>query len=353
MQRSNALSGLAIALVMLSGMAVAGPLNPPAGPIAPSPGPEPRIAINATNTPGDSDATPSVYKITQTGSYYLSGNIDVLQPKIAIEVAASDVTIDLNGFAIEGNAVGTTGVYVANGSYRGLRVRNGTIAWFTGYGIAAEPVKAVVLSDLTIRNTPDGARIGDDARVTDCIFDSNSYLALKMAGGGVLERCTAIAGGTGFSVQGWAVIRDCVAKENTGDGFTLLFGGTVTACVASNNASDGFWLQGGTTISDCHTLSNDGVGIFANGGCIVKDNVCSGDGVGIEIHNSANRVEANNVSSCTTIGISSPGDNNFIVRNTCRNNPTNYSIPAGEFAQIITNPGNAFSSTQPWANFAY
>lgn len=297
--------------------------------------------------------TPSMYKITQPGSYYLASNIDVHAAKIAIEVAASNVTLDLNGFTIEGNAVGTSAIVVANSAYRNLRVRNGTIAWFTAMGISAESNHACVLQDLTIRNTPEGARIGENARVSDCTFDANAYLALRMTGGGVLERCVAIGGGVGFSVQGWSVVRDCVAKDNSNDGFTMLFGGTITDCVATNNEGDGFWLQNGVVISNSHTLANTGAGIFLNGDCTATGNTCSEDGVGIEVHNSANRVDSNNVTSCTTIGISSPADNNFIVRNSCRGNPTNYSIPAGDFAQVITNPGNAFVSTQPWANFAY
>ena len=47
----------------------AGPLDPPAGPVASTyktlTEVEPRIAINATNTPGDAD---SIYKVTQPGS---------------------------------------------------------------------------------------------------------------------------------------------------------------------------------------------------------------------------------------------------------------------------------------------
>ena len=51
-----------------------GPLAPP-GAAAPTTKTldqvEPRIAINSTNTPGDAD---SLYKITQPGSSYLTGN---------------------------------------------------------------------------------------------------------------------------------------------------------------------------------------------------------------------------------------------------------------------------------------
>src|SRR6187397_3128637 len=77
----------------------AGDLNPPAGPVGSTmknlSDVEPRIAVNATNTPGDAD---SVFKITQSGSYYLAGNITGVSAKYGVEIAASGVTLDLNGF---------------------------------------------------------------------------------------------------------------------------------------------------------------------------------------------------------------------------------------------------------------
>ena len=55
---------------------LAGDLNPPAGVFAPTlknlQAVEPRVEINVTNTPGDAD---SVFRIVQSGSYYLTGNI--------------------------------------------------------------------------------------------------------------------------------------------------------------------------------------------------------------------------------------------------------------------------------------
>src|SRR5690606_18106937 len=93
----------AFLLTILAGAAVAGPLNPPAGPVAPTHKTltevEPRTPINAANTPGDAD---SVYRIFQPGSYYLTGNIVGQAGKRGIEIASSNVTLDLNGFALQG-----------------------------------------------------------------------------------------------------------------------------------------------------------------------------------------------------------------------------------------------------------
>ena len=77
---------------------LAGPLDPPAGPIAPTyktlTEVEPRTAINASNTPGDID---SLFKITQPGSYYLTGNIQSVVGTHAIEICNDNVTMDCNG----------------------------------------------------------------------------------------------------------------------------------------------------------------------------------------------------------------------------------------------------------------
>lgn len=55
---------------------LAGPIVPPAGPVSSSYKTltqiEPRTIINAANTPGDADST---FRIAQSGSYYLTGNV--------------------------------------------------------------------------------------------------------------------------------------------------------------------------------------------------------------------------------------------------------------------------------------
>ena len=81
---------------------------------------EPRIAISAANTPGNAS---NVFKITQPGSYYLTGDLNVPAGKDGIHVDAAGVTIDLCGYSIVGGITGIWGT-VPDGV---LTVRNGQV----------------------------------------------------------------------------------------------------------------------------------------------------------------------------------------------------------------------------------
>ena len=132
------LSLSALALVITGSLLYAGPLNPPAGPVTSTgkttqeifdkvASAEPRIAINAANTPGDAN---SLFKITTRGSYYLTGNITGVANKHGIEIAASGVTLDLNGFDLVG--VPAMGAFdgvraTAVGGQNNIAVVNGSV----------------------------------------------------------------------------------------------------------------------------------------------------------------------------------------------------------------------------------
>lgn len=123
-------------LVAAASAAMAGPLNPPPGPITSTMKTlsevEPRIAINATNTPGDTFA---VFKITQPGSYYLTGNISGVTGKYGIEITVSGVTIDLNGFEATGVPGSLAGVATTVNALRNISVKNGSVRNWSGAGV--------------------------------------------------------------------------------------------------------------------------------------------------------------------------------------------------------------------------
>jgi hypothetical protein len=75
-------------------------------------------------------------RIKKSGSYVLGSNLKVTDPTVtAIRVAANDVTIDLNGFTIEGPPAGPTshGAAILNvaGGEANVVVKNGTVRGFS------------------------------------------------------------------------------------------------------------------------------------------------------------------------------------------------------------------------------
>ena len=92
-------AALALALIAaLSRSIFAGPLDPPAPPGATQPQVEPRSPIPPV---GWSGTFPIV--ISQPGSYFLTRSLtDTTTGVSAIQIAANDVALDLNGFSLTG-----------------------------------------------------------------------------------------------------------------------------------------------------------------------------------------------------------------------------------------------------------
>src|SRR5689334_9534591 len=115
----------AIAIFALAGgLAVfAGPLNPPAGPVSPTyktlAEVQPRTPVQSL--PGSPTAQ---FLIAAPGSYYLTAPITGVPGRSAIEIAASDVTLDLSGFALAGVPGALDGVRIT-GSPANITIRHG------------------------------------------------------------------------------------------------------------------------------------------------------------------------------------------------------------------------------------
>ncbi len=349
---AGGLSAAAVAVVLLwTGTVGAGPLDPPAGPVAPTfktmTDVEPRIALIAANTPGDTD---SVFKITQSGSYYLTGNLAGVSGKSGIEIAASNVTIDLRGFTMQGVTGSLDGIVTSGGS--GITIQNGFITgWSDGIDLVfsrQSRVSGVNASD----NTGAGIRTGNEAIVRECIAFSNDANGISVGGAGS------------------GVIESCIARSNTLDGITLSASGVVRNCDARNNGGAGIRSSsnGYSLITECSALENVGDGIRVGNGATVSRNTCSfngdaGIGAGIRATGVDNRIEENN---CATNerGIEVTGTSNFIARNTVTGSVVNnWVISANNvILVVVANNAGAFTgfsggtapgSTDPNANFSY
>ena len=75
----------------------------------------------------------SPYTISNPGSYYLTTNIVGVSSQNGINISANNVTLDLNGFSLQGISSAINGISIQTG-YTNVTVRNGTISgWGAGY----------------------------------------------------------------------------------------------------------------------------------------------------------------------------------------------------------------------------
>ena len=129
--------------------------------------------------------------ISEPGSYILTGNLTVPDENTsAIEVRADDVTLDLNGFAIQcsesnrsedgvscepspGSGEGVTSFFVSgenSDTASNTVVRNGTIRGMATHGVNIN--SGFVEGIQALENRGVGIRVGEGA-VTDCLARSN------------------------------------------------------------------------------------------------------------------------------------------------------------------------------------
>lgn len=402
---------VSVASLALTAALSAGPLDPPAGMIVSTPGPEPRIAINATNTPGDAN---SLFRIDSPGSYYLASNITGVSARHGIEIAASGVTIDLNGFDLIGVPGALDGISTSALSLNNITITNGSLhSWpgdgidllnlaafncriegvsssdNLGSGIIAGGASAVIhcaarnngvvgiatgsgctlTSCVASTNGTHGFSIGLDATALNCTAHNNLSSGIITGAGASLTNCsTSGNGATGITASSGSTLNACVALTNTGTGISMSSGCTATACSANSNFGIGISANNGCAILDSAARSNTLHGIVANADSLIRGNISSSNGTssvgaGIQINGLGNRVESN---SCTgsDIGIEVTAAGNLIIQNSCAHNTVNnWSIVAnnkclvilGVNAGIITGDsgGSSPGSTNPNANYTY
>lgn len=370
MKTSGSLCVLCVSAINVSH---AGPLTPPAGPVAPTPGPEPRVAINATNTPGDAN---SVFRITLPGSYYLTGNVTGEAAKHGIEIAADGVTVDLNGFALIGVAGSLNGVFTDSAANTGITIVNGSIrSWGSaGVNFFTFQTDDCVLDRLVISgNGSTGISTSDNARVTNCVASDNAASGINTGFGCLVSNCTAQDNANyGITTSGSTTVSNCTSTSNTNGGISVATGSTVIGCTASSNSGWGIGTSSECLVIDCNASRNAEDGIrCAGSGSLIRGNVCAtnginaGDAAGIVVVSIENRIENNHCSN-NDRGIEVTQAGNLIFRNSCADNTTNWVIVANNvYGPILdrTAPasaavnGNAaattLGSTDANANYSY
>lgn len=372
---------IAILLTLAPLALAAGPLDPPPGPVADTSLPgatnpplktlgqiEPRTAIQSLA--GNATA---LYVITQSGSYYLTGNIAGSSGKHGILIAADHVSIDLCGFTIAGVSGAGDGISTA-AYYKNIHIRNGAVRNWPGNGVNAQGDNSI-LEDLRVSNCSlagvyTGTSLGTIVR--GCVVQDCAGGGVSTGVGSIVERCailyTLTSGtGAGITVADGSIVRDCTVRQVRGTG--ILAGGDcqVSGCMVSRGNADGVNIGQRSTIRQCTIVGHTGNGVVVNGvACAVLDNTLDSNAAGsttsggiISTQNSG-RIE-NNTLVNNGQGLRITGIGNFIARNTARGNLTNFTIGSSNAygpvvnvalqGNIGNNPdGNAI---HPWANFSY
>lgn len=287
----------AVVLFALAGLplaAVAGPLTPPAGPVGPTyktlAEVEPRTAINFTNTPGDAD---SLYKITAPGSYYLAGNGSVLQGRGFLEIAASDVTVDLGGFRVQGFTGTLDGVFVT-GNQTNVEIKGLNLNGFGGDGVDGGTATGVRVKDARVSAcTGVGVRLGADSLVKDCRVTLTGSHGVIVGERSVVSdsEVSFAAGGDGVRLAGdGARLERSTSANNSGSGVATVSGtgAVITDCVIRENGGSGALLVGGASIERSTVTANTGIGVSLGldcraDGCVISNT----NGYGVSMHPTA------------------------------------------------------------------
>ena len=290
---------------------------------------EPRTPVDAAHTGSGGS---SEFLITQPGSYYLTTNVVGVSGENGINISANNVTLDLNGFSVQGISGVWSGVYIHAG-YTNVTVRDGIISgWGTSSTYSGVECYAnnVILERLKVSANHYGIYLDSSGVVRDCNCYNNTDIGIQVNAG---------------EVSG------CEALNNASTGIYVVTG-TVSDCVALNNTSYGIEVGNNCTVKDC-TSDNNYDGIFVNGSYSqITGNTCSSNSdSGIEIPLTKDRIDNNTVGDNGSYGILEYSQNagNIITRNFAPGNFSNYYNTSGntDFAPIQT-PSTA---TSPWANF--
>jgi hypothetical protein len=127
-------------------------------------------ALDGTVTPEDNPGFP--ISITRPGSYRLDTNIQVPLNKNGIAINTSNVTVDLNGFTIDGGGIGLIGVS-GTATAHNVAVANGAITGFKLDGINGVGDYWLIAATRILHNGRDGITCGFACHVERSIVAEN------------------------------------------------------------------------------------------------------------------------------------------------------------------------------------
>jgi hypothetical protein len=140
---------------------------------------EPRIPISYAG-----------YTITSPGSYYVITNLTGFNSGFShgITISSGNVTIDLNGFTLQGTSGSSSGIYIS-GDYTNVIVRNGIVTGWGGNGVSwnypnLPAPQNIVVEHLTVSGNYNGIVTANGGLVSDCLVENNQIGGILVDGNG-------------------------------------------------------------------------------------------------------------------------------------------------------------------------
>jgi hypothetical protein len=243
-------------------------------------------ALAGNVTPGDAAGFPVT--ISRAGSYRLSGNLDVTNANTtAIEITASNVTIDLNGFAILGlvtcngtpvtscTPAGTGSGITVSGTPSNIAVRNGAVRGMGSHGINLG-LGVHGVTDVRVESNGGVGIFVSGGTVSHTIVTSNGDAGIVMGLGTVSHNNVTGNRSDGIQVQDSATVSHNASIRNGGHGILTLRSGTVNHNTALENGEFGLRL-GSVTGFTGNAMHNNGTGAVAGGVSLGGNhNLCNG-----------------------------------------------------------------------------
>ncbi|MCL6583131.1 MAG: right-handed parallel beta-helix repeat-containing protein [bacterium] len=198
-------------------------------------------------SPSPSTTFPIV--IDQPGHYILTDNINLnadagtssyLLKANAIEIRASDVTLDLNGHTISGPQSAGSGIGILVSQGENVEIINGTVrGFFSGIKLS-----------------------GRNHQIKNVRVCSNSSYGLEAESSLIINCQAEFNGSDGFLATSSTIINS-KARSNGSSGLRVS-SSTVSGCIAESNSAHGIWTIDKCRIEGNRMRNNGGYGLYLN-----------------------------------------------------------------------------------------
>jgi hypothetical protein len=197
--------------------------------------------------PGDAAGFPVT--ITQPGSYRLTSNLKLLTAtETAIQSQASQVTIDLNGFSIEGVTL-CTGTPISNCSPIGA-----------GSGLIGGP-GTVVKNGYVAKMGSHGIQLGFSSRVEQVTVYSSGGDGIEVAEQSSVSHCTVFSNGRdGIRAGARSIVSESTSTGNKEFGINSIQSPSFVSVLNNTSTANGFngvFLRGGDLVARNIVSSNN------------------------------------------------------------------------------------------------